>query len=359
MNKFSFMIHPLDVHDFARKFPIAEKIPDRLLENLFKFSPPVKTSHISGIKSKYAEAEGYFVACPLTTRQMLKLPEKYVLQKIISAGRMAEKLGAQILGLGAMTSVVGDAGITVAKNLHIPVTTGNSYTVFTALEGTRKAAEIMGIDLANAEILIVGATGAIGAICARIMAKEARYITLAARNKQRLENLARQILVESGLAVGITTNIQQALCKADIVITVTSSAETVIEPGYLKSGAVVCDVARPRDVSKRVAEKRDDVLVIEGGMVEVPGDVCFNFNFGYPPKLALACMAETMVLALEGKFESYTLGRNLTVEQVEEIGRLAKKHGFKLAGFRSFERPVDVSQIEKIRERALAKKIAL
>ena len=131
----------------------------------------------------------------------------------------------------------------------------------------------MGIDLAKAEVVIIGATGSIGAICARIMARESRYITLVARNKAKMEQLAQQILAETGLAATITTDVKKALSTADIVITVTSSADTIIEPEYLKPGAVVCDVARPRDVSKKVAEERDDVLVIEGGLVEVPGDV--------------------------------------------------------------------------------------
>lgn len=359
MNKFAFMIHPLDVNDIARKYSLAKKLPPIILEYMFKFVPPIRTSHITGVQSGYAEIEGYFVGCPLTTRQMLNLPERFVLKKIIDTGRLAEKLGAKILGLGAMTSVVGDAGITIAKALGIPVTTGNSYTVFTALEGTRKAAEIMGVDLAKAEVVVIGATGSIGAICARIMARETRYITLVARDVVKMEKLAKQILLETGLAARITTNVQEALRKADLIITVTSSAETLIEPDYLKSGAIICDVARPRDVSKKVAEQRDDVLVIEGGMVEVPGNVNFNFNFGYPPKLALACMAETMILALEGRFENYTLGRDLTLEQVEEIGRLARKHGFKLAGFRSFERPVEETQIEAIKRKAFVENLAV
>ena len=58
-----------------------------------------------------------------------------------------------------MTSVVGDAGITIAKNLDIAVTSGNSYTVFTALEGARQAAEFMGINLGRAEVAVVGADG--------------------------------------------------------------------------------------------------------------------------------------------------------------------------------------------------------
>ena len=82
-------------------------------------------------------------------------------------------------------------------------------------------------------------------------------------------------------------DIRDALRNADVVITVTSAVDTVIEPSYLKPGAVVCDVARPRDVSRQVAQLRPDVLVIEGGVVDVPGDVEFNFNFGFPPKTAM------------------------------------------------------------------------
>lgn len=70
----------------------------------------------------------------------------------------------------------------------------------------------------------------------------------------------------------------------------------MIEPEHIKPGAVVCDVARPRDVSWRVHQQRDDVLVIEGGMVEVPCLVDFGFDFGFPPGKAFACMAETMAL---------------------------------------------------------------
>jgi len=141
------------------------------------------------------------------------------------------------------------------------------------------------------------------------------------------------------LLCALTTNTKQALRSADIVVAVTSSIDTIIEPQDLKPGAVVCDVARPRDVSVKVANERPDVLVIEGGVVDVPGnDVQFNFNFGFPPGTAYACMAETMILALEERCENYSLGRDLTVSQVREIHRLGKKHGFKLAGLRSFER---------------------
>jgi len=355
MDNFAFIIHPIDISDVSRKFKFMKQLPEGIVEKIMKNIPPVKVSHITGVKSPYNEIEGWFVGCPLTTRQMMNLPEDFVLKKIIQTGRLAEKAGARIVGLGAFTSVVGDAGISIAKNLNIAVTSGNSLTVATALEGAEKAARIMGHDIKNSEVVVVGASGSIGRVCAQILARKSRFLTLVGRRTEKLEALAEQILQDTGLSVRITSNIHGALKKADVVITVTSSVDTIIDADDLKPGAVVCDVSRPRDVSKEVAEKRDDVLIIEGGIMEVPGDVNFNFNFGFPPKTSYACMAETMTLALEGRYESFSLGRELSVEQVDEISRLASKHGFKLAGFRSFEREVTPEEIERIKQNAVKK----
>jgi predicted amino acid dehydrogenase len=177
-----------------------------------------------------------------------------------------------------------------------------------------------------------------------------------ARERQHLERIANQILNDTGVVPRLTTDIRDALKDADLVVTVTSAVDTVIEPSYLKTGAVVCDVARPRDVSRQVARVRPDVLVIEGGVVDVPGDVEFNYNFGFPPKTAYACMAETMILALENRAENFSLGRALTVERVQEIGALGRRHGFKLSGWRSFERALSSSDLEKVRSAANRKR---
>ena len=39
---------------------------------------------------------------------------------------------------------------------------------------------------------------------------------------------------------------------------------------------------------------------------------------------------------MEGRFEDYTLGRTIEMGRVKEIFRLFKKHGFQVAGLRSF-----------------------
>jgi predicted amino acid dehydrogenase len=130
VEKFAFIIHPLDAkRDIARKFPIAKLFPEKTIEWAMKHKDPFVVSHITGIRSATgAEAEGWFIGCPLTPRQLLELPIDFVWSKLIKAGKMAEELGAGIIGLGAFTSVVGDGGITISKNLDIAVTTGNSYT---------------------------------------------------------------------------------------------------------------------------------------------------------------------------------------------------------------------------------------
>jgi predicted amino acid dehydrogenase len=167
-------------------------------------------------------------------------------------------------------------------------------------------------------IAIVGATGSIGRVCAHLLADEGvGELMLLGRNIERLQTVADALPPSTN--IGITTDLDTVLPQADIIVTVTSAVDAVIEPHHLRPGAVVCDVSRPRDVSVRVAQERDDVLVIEGGVVAVPGKVEFHFNFGFPPCTSYACMAETMILALENRYESYSLGKELELAKVKEI----------------------------------------
>lgn len=322
----------------------------RAINFLSRYFPPVYVSHITGVRSLATgkEVEGWFVACPLTPQRCMELPPAAVYEKVIQAGRLAEKLGARVLGLGGFTSVVGDGGVTIANSLNIPVTTGDSYTVATAVQAARLAADRMDIDLREATVAVVGASGAIGRVCAQIIAHDAPHLLLVGRRPEPLAELARLIEGQNGAEVSLSTDMRD-LGQADIVLTVTSAVGAVIEPEHLKPGAVVCDVARPRDVSRRVVEERDDVLVIDGGMVAVPGSVDFGFDFGFPPGMAFACMAETMLLALEGCYQSYTLGKNIILPQVQHIADLADKHGFRVGGFRCFEQPVTDERIAFIR----------
>jgi predicted amino acid dehydrogenase len=361
VNTFAFIIHPIDPkRDVSRKFPFLGRVLSAGQIDFFSaFFPPVYLSEIEGVTSAGTgeTLRGWFIACPLTPARMLALPERMVYRKIIQTGRMAERLGAQLLGLGAFTSVVGDGGLTVARALDIPVTTGDSYTIAIAVQSLREAARLLDIPLENARAAVLGATGAIGRVCAQLLAGEAGELLLIGRDAAALKQQSGALSAAGARADLVTATDLSALRTADVVLTVTSSLQALVQPGHLKPGSVICDVARPRDVSAQVAAYREDVLVIDGGMVSVPGNVNFNFDFGFPAGKAYACMAETMALALEGRLESFTLGKAISLAQVQEIAAIADRHGFRLSGFRSFEKAVTPDQIETVRTQSRSTRI--
>jgi len=340
VDNFAFVIHPFDPkQDVARRYPLlARVLPASLIHFFCRFWPPVYLSHITGVRSEATgkEIEGWLVACPFTARRMLQMPPRTVYKKIVQTGRMAEGLGARILGLLAFTAVVGDGGVTIAQRLDIPVTTGRSLTVAVTVEALEKGARWRGIQLESATAAVVGATGSIGSACAEVLAPMVAELVLISRRESRLVQVRARAEAAGGCLVRGSAQVDD-IREADIVLSATNAASPVIQPQHLKRGAVVCDVAIPPDVSPRVAQERDDVLVIKGGVVDVPGEVDFGFDFGLPPGKAYACMAETMVLALEGRYESYSLGKQIRVAEVREIAQLARKHGFRLSASQRLE----------------------
>lgn len=286
---------------------------------------------------------------------MLRHSPGFTYARLRLAARMAERRGARILGLGAFTSVIGDGGVSVARDVHIAVTSGNSLTIAVTLETAKQAVLRMGaVGLAQVRAMVIGASGAIGSACARLLARAAGSLVLVSKDPHRLRDLQQRILAESPKAQVVAgTRVDDLLDDCDLVITATSAiGQRLLDITRCKPGAVICDVARPPDVSAAEAALRPDVLVIESGEALVPGEIDFGYDMGLPPNTAYACLAETMLLAMEGRFEDYTLGRDISLEQVREIYALFQKHRFQLAGLRSFGEPV--SEEEVARKRALA-----
>lgn len=353
MKRFGFIFHPLDLPLYADGFsePDLKRKRPSLVEGVMKWLPPFKRAAITGIKSLTGEEiEGDMILVSLLPEQILTLDSNFVLNKVIEAGRVAEKLGDRIVGLGAYASQVGRKGVLIARSLKIPVTTGSSYTVTVAIEATLQAAALVGINLPRAKVTVIGATGAIGSVCAKLLVRQGACLTIVARNYGRLVALKKEITNTMPQApVEIKTNIYEAIKDADIILTSTSTPMDLVDGRILKPGTVICDISRPKNVPESLLEDRQDILVIEGGIVKPPGEVDFHFSFGLPPGLAYACIAETMLLTLEGRYENYSIGGNISVEKAEEMGQLAKKHGFQLAELMSFNRKITPEQIERIK----------
>ena len=138
-----------------------------------------------------------------------------------------------------------------------------------------------------------------------------------------------------------------------MIVTATSGAgKKVLDIMKVKPGCVITDVARPLDLPPEEVAKRPDVLVIESGEIQLPGEVRMK-NIGLPRGVAYACLAETIVLALEGRFENFTVGRQIEWEKVREIYQLGLKHGMKLAAISGVNGEFSDEDIERVRELAL------
>ncbi len=359
VNRFAFLIHPLNlkfIHNDPSK-AWTRYLPDALVEQSAAYMNPMYCSTIKGAVSEATgqRVEGFLITLGATPRVMMEKDPQFIYKRIVQAARMAERMGARIMGLGAFTSVVGDAGITVAHESDIAITSGNSLTVAMTLEAAKEGVRTMGAtDLSNGKAMIVGATGSIASVCARLLAQAIKDVVLVSIEPEKLLELKRTIQRETpGANVTIATKTGDLVADCDLIVTATSAfGQRVIDLTKCKPGAVICDVARPLDVNPAEAALRPDLLVIESGEVLIPGDVDFGYNIGLPPKTSYACLAETCLLAMEGRFEDYTLGRNIEINRVKEIYQLSKKHGFKLAGLRSFGEYVTLDQVAEKRRLA-------
>lgn len=359
--KFCFVVHPLSLDDVARYEPGAKGKGAPIIRKIMEWMPPWAAVHVTGVRTPDGrETEGWFVSAPLLAEQMLEFPREEVYARISRAIEIGVELGAQIAGLGAFTGVVGDAGVTIAQRSPIPVTTGNSLTIAAGIASLFRGAQEMGIDAAASTAVVVGATGSIGSACAQLIAPKVKRLILVARNETRLRKFHESMRAQLPCESSCTTDISAAVRRAQLVLTATSSTVDVIHPEDLQTGSVVCELSLPHDVSRRVALERPDVLVTEGGNMLVPGEPYFErvrepgtaFDLNLPPRTALACMSETMVLALENRLECYTLGRGIDLAKVVEIERLAAKAGFTLAGMRAFDAAITPEKIAATREAA-------
>ena len=400
--RFAFLIHALDLksyHQFDNSLLAFSE--DELAELTGKFTDLIEP-FVAGktiINSATGRtAYGEFIAIPRTTDEFVQMPRSQALAELKAGVTLARERGARIVGLGAFTAVASMGGLYL-KNEKVPITTGNSYTVVSAVDAVNTATEKLQIDRSETTAAIVGAAGSIGRGISLLLSETVpRLILIGNPNNQtssdRLHLVAAEIyryqsaLLKQGrklkpgsmgyLLAGcaelpapdasmdhfetfvdgegserglieFSTDIDAVLARADIVISATSATDKVIHAGNLKRGAIVCDISRPANVSEEVDAARPDVLVIDGGVIEVPGLPSLGWDFGFEEGLAYACMAETMMLALEQRYKHYSLGSSgVNLETILQTRYWAAEHGFKLANFRSFNRPLSEESWQKL-----------
>ncbi len=399
--RFAFLMHPVTLSNYPEFDQSLNLFTRAELQELVgrwnDLLQPFYMAQTRIVSATGQVAYGEFFVIPKTADELMAMPHREAVAEVNKALQMARERGAQIVGLGAYTSVVTHAGLHL-RDPGVALTTGNSYTVVTAAESIREAAARLGQSLEAATVAMVGATGAIGRATSLLLAGDVARLLLIGnparpeQSRKRLLKVAAEICRHlSGLpahtpgslgaelaafggwpagtapaeafvdrlqhweATGncplvITVDLDSWLPRADVVVTATNSTADLVTPGNLKFGAVVCDLSRPPNVSLEVKDARPDVLVIDGGVVAVPGLPSLGWNFGFEQGLAYACMAETMMLSLEHHYEHTSLGADLNLETVLHMRDLARRHGFKIAQLRSFDRPLSEAEWQRVLE---------
>lgn len=357
---FGFFIHPLSYNDLYRVIPeLINKRPE-FISGILKWLDPFVAAEVE-IKTKVGETVfGMFIVIPLLPQQFIE-DERLAVNKLIKASNLAIKLGTKILGLGAFTSIVGRAGLTLVNFFkdRLYFTSGASYTVASSLEIIDYNIAKKGLNKKDLTVSVIGATGAIGKAISKLIYQQYKKIYLVARNKSRLNALKHELISQiqaqnqyqnthsaqlsdsAKLSDNIitTNNISEATKVSDVIIFATSTPSELVSINDIKHNSIVCDISMPHNVSKEIIEKRNDLTIIEGGVIRLPStpnfrklfnNISFEEIIGYPKNNVLACMAETIILTAEDIKENYSIGRNIDSEKILKIRELAYKHGFSI-----------------------------
>ncbi|MCQ1531380.1 aminotransferase class III-fold pyridoxal phosphate-dependent enzyme [Lutispora saccharofermentans] len=400
--RFAFIVHPTELKNYAQFDKSLSSLKEdelaKLADRCNKMMDPFYISS-TRITSKCGEtAYGEFIAIPKTAQQFLAAPKNEAVAQLKKAIGLAKKRGAKIVGLGAYTSVISAGGLLV-KDEGVAITSGNSFTVASAVDAVTSAFLQIGRSAAESTAAVVGASGSIGRGVSILISEKVSKLILIGNSKNKKSSMERlyriageiykhiaallkdNVIFEEGSLgckiarlegfpacgnhidefvsfakgigsshdlVKISTEIDADLPMADIAVVSTNTGDILITPENLKHGSIVCEMSRPSNVSPDVEKLRPDILVIDGGIIEVPGLPYLGWDFGFEKGHAYACMSETMMLSLEHHYEHTSIGATgVSLESIIFTKKLAEKHGFKLAKLKSFNRPADIERWEK------------
>lgn len=329
----------LEFFPFVKK--IYEKIPLVKKKEMLLKIPSFKYFYIPDIISAVGKRVGlYGFMLPMLPEQMVTGKKEMVIKKILNLIDKAQKLGVRIITLGSFSSVVTDQGRDLEKHTSIAITSGNSYTSSLCINAIFNLCKKLEIDLKDISIGVIGATGDIGSICAKIFSREVGRLVLCSRTIKEHDKTVLEIRNNSVAKVVVCDDPKKAVADVDIIICATSAFTTLFCSEDIPSGCIVCDLSMPPNVAKNILSDRNDVIAFEGGRAKMPGFHDINNRVWknlFPYNSIYGCLAESLILALEGRYENYSIGRGaLSEKKVAEIYDLGKKYGFDVADFSCF-----------------------
>ena len=264
---------------------------------------------------------------------------KTATRKVQNAMEMAQKHDINVTALGGFTSIIFEnydlSKFQQIRNTTLEwerFTTGNTHTAWVICQQVERNAPLLGIDLSQAKVAVVGATGDIGSAVCRWLSQKTGVgeLLLVARQQQRLQDL------QTSLGGGTILSLEEALPQADVVVWVASLPQTLtIDHSSLRKPCLMIDGGYPKNLDAKVAG--DGVHVLKGGIVEFWQDIGWQMmevaEMENPKRQLFACFAEAMLLEFEGIHTNFSWGRNnISLANMERIGEASLRHGFQAIG---------------------------
>ncbi|MBU1557548.1 hypothetical protein KKC45_01145 [Patescibacteria group bacterium] len=354
---FAFLVHPRDTKDVIRKYPFLKKLSKKTIEKILRYFWPVTVSEIYGVKSKKTGKyiKGWTISCPLTAEQMLEdreLAKKF----IIKTAKLAERKGASLLGLGALTASLTRGGLDIADHTNCKITTGKLFTAKIVTDTLINISNELNLDKKNVLVSVVGAVGSIGSASAQILAKKGynkiNLIDLSDKKEKikKLSSLLKKINPEMETIESTDLNL---LINSDLIIAATNRPEALIRSENLKPGAVVVDDAQPTDVDMEVVSSRKDILILEGGAANSP-IINPNFKFGLRNKGDIfSCLAEVIILSYSEMETMYKIGEveEVNFETLDKLASLAEELNLTTAKFQNSIKTYSLEEINFVKNK--------
>ncbi len=398
----AFLLHPLDGYSYRDYDPTLGDLDE---PELAAFEASVAGNFESFVASQCrvesavgVEVDVDFIMVPYTTKQLVRMPRRESLAELRSAFELARTRGASVVGLGAYTSILTAGGESVSGQ-GPAVTPGNAYTAVAGVHAVEELLAAMGETWRGTRAALVGASGSVGgALTVLMLARAPALILIGNVNKDpgtaranvrtALAAVFASLIADGGddeawqagsvldqlrsvFGVPATWDVDEVLDylearrlvvpsgeladlgSADVALVSTSSPEPFIGPEHLVPDAIVCDLSRPRNVAPEVAVKRSDVVVVDGGIVRLPGNPTIG-NYGLRQGEAYACMAESILIGLEGDPSLASVGTP-DVARICKLERLACCHGFRAAPLRCFGETLEQERIDALARRRCAR----
>jgi predicted amino acid dehydrogenase len=360
---FAHIAHYDTASDLRREHAFFNTMPEGLAEEWTRRSfPTVVELNFRGFQGA-PEIRGWVFMINNSTEQLMN-SGKLRTYKILQCARLAQKLGAQTVGMAGLVAFFGKGGYYLSEQFpEIGFTTGHAYTIANIQAIAQASASKVGLSLSEATVAIVGAAGSIGSGCASLFATLGvpRLVLIDTLWQEPLQAVAERVRAINGRIQVTLTNRLEAMREADLSVVATNSPRTIIEPEFLKLGSIVIDDSFPKNVPQSMARTRTDVILLEGGAARLPSDLEVDRARNLPNILDVpftrmvscqeiyGCFAETLTLAASGHQGNYGLGPADPGLAADILAR-ARKLGIGMAPLQFYGGAVSQRQFERVSE---------